>query len=214
MRIYHGAPSPANIRRCREAAPSYTHGACWTPAKMTPHEWPYFVDNGAYGGDFDASEWRCTLDELEKMPYGPDWVVLPDVFNSAAATATRHREHVDAVRDRDLTPAAVLQPGRPVPEQITLAVELGAEVVFVGGDGRWQRRAGEEIVRLAEKADLHAHLGNPGSAERLVWAERVGFDSVDTSSILQNQYFGWLERLEEADDKPPAQQPTLTEATS
>ena len=56
-----------------------------------------------------------------------------------------------------------------------------------------------EIVDAAHSRGIRAHIGNPGSADGLVWAYRVGFDSVDTSSILQNQYFHWLEALEDAD---------------
>lgn len=43
MIIYHGHPSPNSIERCREVAPSHTHGAEWSPAKMTPHDWPYIL---------------------------------------------------------------------------------------------------------------------------------------------------------------------------
>lgn len=86
MRLYHGCPSPKNMRRARVAAPSHVHGACWTPHKMTPHEWPYFIDNGAYTETFDRSEWLDTLDAVdEKMPHRPEFVVLP------MRTTTRRR---------------------------------------------------------------------------------------------------------------------------
>jgi hypothetical protein len=199
IRVYHGAPSPWNLRCCRKAAPSHVHGACWTPSKMTPHDWPYFIDNGGFGGDFDAEDWHDLLDDVdEKMPHPPDFVVLPDVFNDAEATIERHREHVQAVLDRGFRPAPVIQPGRPVESQVAVADGLGAETVFVGGECRWQRAHGRTIVRESHERGLRAHIGNPGSAEGLVWAFRAGFDSVDTSSILQNQRFDWLEELEEA----------------
>lgn len=199
MRVYHGAPSPENLRRCRAAAPSHVHGACWTPAKMTPHEWPYFIDNGAFGGDFDREEWLDLLDSVDaRMPHTPAFVVLPDVYNDAERTLERHREHASDVLDRGFRPAPVIQPGMPVASQVAIAAGLGADTVFVGGEVRWQRAHGEEIVQAAHGHGLRAHIGNPGSAEGLVWAYRTGFDSVDTSSVLQNQYFHWLEELEEA----------------
>lgn len=201
MRVYHGAGSPANLRKCREAAPSHVHGTCWTPAKMTPHEWPYFIDNGAFTGSFDRDEWVDLLDAVdEKMPHPPDFVVLPDAYNDAKRTLEAHRIHAPEVFDRGFRAACVIQPGLPVETQVALADGLGAEVVFVGGESRWQRAHGEEIVAEAHDRDLHAHIGNPGSADGLVWAYRAGFDSVDTSSILQNQAFEWLEALEAADD--------------
>lgn len=199
MRVYHGAPSPENLRRCRAAAPSHVHGACWTPAKMTAHECPYFVDNGAFGGDFDRDEWVGLLDVVdEKMPHPPDFVVLPDAFNDAEETINRHRRHVLDVLDRGFDPAPVIQPGMPVATQIAIADGLGADTVFVGGECRWQRAHGGEIVDEAHARGLRVHIGNPGSADGLVWAYRAGFDTVDTSFILQNQYFNWLEELEDA----------------
>lgn len=199
IRVYHGAPSPENLRRCRSAAPSHTHGACWTPAKMTPHDWPYFIDNGAFGGDFDPEEWLALLDTVDElMPHPPDFVVLPDAYNDAEETIARHRTHAKEVLDRGFRPSPVIQPGMPIATQVAIAEGLGAEIVFVGGECRWQRAHGEEIVQEAHDRGLRAHIGNPGSEDGLVWAFRAGFDSVDTSSILQNQYFHWLEGLENA----------------
>ena len=197
MRVYHGAPSPENLRRCRQAAPSHVHGACWTPAKMTTHEWPYFIDNGAFTSDFDRDEWVDILDSVEdKMPHPPDFVVLPDAFNDAEETIKRHRRHVIDVVDRGFNAAPVIQPGMPISTQVAIADGVGADFIFVGGECRWQRAHAVEIVDEAHDRGISVHIGNPGSADGLVWAYRTGFDSVDTSSILQNQYFHWLEQLE------------------
>jgi len=198
MRVYHGCPSPTNMRKCRAAAPSHVHGACWVPKKMAKgREEPYFVDNGAFTSSFDREEWLGLLDSIdEKMPHPPDFVVLPDAFNDAEETIERHRIHVEDVLDRGFRPAPVVQPGMPVSTQVAIADGMGAETVFVGGECRWQRAHGAEIVDEAHDRDIRVHIGNPGSAEGLVWAYRAGFDSVDTTSILQNQYFHWLEELE------------------
>jgi hypothetical protein len=75
--------------------------------------------------------------------------------------------------------------------------DVAADGIFVGGPWRWKRAHGEEIVRRAHEEGIPVHLGNPGSKEGLVWARRAGFDSVDTTSIFQNQTFDWLEALEE-----------------
>jgi len=166
---------------------------------MTPHEWPYFIDCGAFGGNFDREEWIGLLDRVDdRMPHPPDYVVLPDVFNDAEATIERHREHATDVLSRGFDPAPVIQPGLPIKTQVAIADGFGASVVFVGGEIRWQRAHGAEIVETAHDRDLRVHIGNPGDEESLAWAYRTGFDAVDTSSILQNQYFHWLEKLESA----------------
>jgi hypothetical protein len=164
---------------------------------MTPHEWPYFIDNGAFTSDFDSEEWLALLDTLdETMPHPPDFVVLPDELNDAEATIKRHREWAPAVFDRDLRPAFVMQPGFPPSQQVALADGLGADLVFVGGECRWQRAHGREIVTEAHDRGLRAHIGNPGGKDGLLWCCKTGFDSADTSTIVQNQYWHWLEELE------------------
>lgn len=197
MRLYHGASSPDCIRQCRQAAPSHVHGTCWTPYKMTPHEWPYFIDNGAFTGTFNPEEWLDLLDSIdEKMPHPPDFVVLPDELNDAEGTLAKHREWAHEVVDRGFRPAFVAQPGLPARQQVTLADGFGADVVFVGGECRWQRAHGQEIVDECHARGLQAHIGNPGGKDRLLWAFRAGFDSADTSSIVQNENYHWLEELE------------------
>ena len=164
---------------------------------MTPHEWPYFIDNGAFTAEFDPDEWLALLDTLdEKMPHPPDFVVLPDKLNDAEATIERHREWASAVFDRNLRPAFVMQPGLPIKQQVALADGLGADLVFVGGECRWQRAHGEEIVERAHDRGLRAHIGNPGSKDALLWCHKVGFDSADTTSIVRNDNWDWLDALE------------------
>lgn len=197
MRLYHGSPGKGTLKNCREAAPSHVHGACWTPSKMTPLEWPYFVDNGAFTDDFDPEAWLGLLDTLdEKMPFPPDFVVLPDVLNDAEATIEKHRQWAQEVYDRNLRPAFVMQPGLPVSQQVALADGLGADLVFVGGECRWQRAHGGQIVEEAHERGLRAHIGNPGGKDGLLWAYKVGFDSADTTSIVASEAWDWLEDLE------------------
>src|SRR6056297_3371219 len=92
MRIYHGCPSPKKLERARETAPNYEHGAQWNPDKMTPHDVPYIVDNGAWSASHNDEFWEPEpffdrLTEIEeKMPREPDFVVLPDVPGEPDAT--------------------------------------------------------------------------------------------------------------------------------
>ncbi len=197
MRLYHGCPGASAIPDCRRHAPSFVHGACWTPDKMTPHDWPYFVDNGAFTDSFDASEWLALLDEVpEKMPFPPDFVVLPDELNDAETTLERHREYIYEVRDRGLPPAPVLQPGMAVDTQLRLYERLDVDTVFVGGEGRWQRAHGLEIIESAHERGMRVHVGNPGGKKEFLWWARAGVDSMDTTTMIQNKYWHWLEALE------------------
>ncbi|WP_152422739.1 hypothetical protein [Natrialba taiwanensis] len=191
---------------------------------MTLYDMNYAHDNGAYGGHFDGDVWVSTLERaLTEMPTEPDFVVLPDVPGDAKATIETHREWL---YDRPLCLGAgevmrywVLQPGLPIGEQFD-AVE-GCQGVFVGGSKRWLRAHGEQIVAEARERDLRAHVGNPGGKNGLVWAYRTGFDSCDTTTIFQNGYWHYLDRLEDATEEtgspdpepgePGSQQATVTE---
>lgn len=211
MRLYYTGASPDNLRRAREHAPSHTHGYGWTPQKMTEHDGPYFLDNGAYAHKFDDELWVSTLDEaLTEMPTEPDFVVLPDVPGDARATIEKHRRWL---YDEPLPLGAgeimrywVIQPGMPIAEQMD---EIdGCQGVFVGGSKRWLRAHGDEIVREARKRDLRTHVGNPSGEDGLAWAYRTGFDSADTTTVFQNGYWHYLDRLEDATEETGTSDPT------
>lgn len=204
MRLYYTGASPDNLRRARQHAPSHTHGYGWTPQKMTPHDGPYFLDNAAYTGAFDPEDYYETIDHaLREMPTAPDFFVLPDVYGDAAGTIERHRDWLYhrrlPVGSGEVMRYWVLQPGRPLTEQFE-AIE-GCQGVFVGGPRRWKRAYGHKIVSEAEARGLRTHVGNPGGADGLVWAYRVGFDSCDTTSVFQNGYWHYLTRLEDATEE-------------
>lgn len=206
MHLYYTGASPDNLRKAREHAPSHSHGAGWTPQKMTPHDVPYFVDNGAYSGDYDHEAWLDALEQAKtEMPRWPDFIVWPDVYGDHEAT----RERCEALfgrdtsllpRRRDFTRYVVFHPA-PLSELFEFARAVNADGVFLGGPDRWQRAHGAEIVERAHARGLKVHLGNPGGDEGLEWAYRAGFDSVDTTTVFQNGYWHYLDRLEEATEE-------------
>ena len=210
MRLYYSGPSPDNLRKAREHAPSHTHGAIWTPQKMTPHDIPYALDNGAFGDHFDESAWVETVERaLIDMPRSPDFLVLPDVYGAAEATIERHREWLYrrsmGVGSGQCMRYWVIQPGLPIDEQFD-AIE-GCQGVFVGGPKRWKRAYGDQIVELAREHDLRTHVGNPGGADGLVWAYETGFNSLDTTTIFQNGYWHYLDKLEVATEETGTSEP-------
>jgi len=200
MRVYMGGTNRNRLRKARQLAPSHVFGTTWTPSDRRLNEIPFFVDNGAFTSSFDPDAWTALLDELETYSYAPDFVVLPDVYNDAAGTMERHREYAGEVLDRGLTPAAVIQPGMSIETQVRLADRIGAAFVFVGGETRWKRAHGHEIVTEAHDRDLCVHIGRPDGEDGLPWAYKIGADSADTSTIDQNGYWHYLERLEAATD--------------
>lgn len=200
MRLYATGMTRETLRKARGLAPSHVFGVVWTPADRRLADIPYIVDNGAYTSSFHPEEWIDLLDSLSSYAYGPDFVVLPDGYNDAEKTLERHRKWVGEVHDRGLTAAAVIQPGMDVRTQADLASRIGAKFAFVGGEKRWKRAHIPEIVEAAHSRGLKVHIGNPGGEDGLISAYRCGVDSVDTTTIKQNGYWHYLERLEDVTD--------------
>ena len=200
MKIYHGHPSPKSIQRAREAAPNHTHGAEWSPMKMTPKSWPYILDNGAFHAYTSGHPWDSTgfvkrlLEIRERMPRDPDFVVLPDVVTNPDETFKRSRVWADLLSRMDLPMALALQDGMKPGHVAKFIAENEIEVLFLGGTTEWKRKNAESFRNTAHQFDLHFHIGRPSD---LKWALEIGADSVDTTSIVQNGTFYKLEELEE-----------------
>lgn len=140
------------------------------------------------------------------MPSSPDFIVWPDVYADAQATMELCRSLFDREAPllplrQDWTRYVVFQPGASLDELFTWAREMGANGVFVGGPRRWKRAVGAEIVVRAHKAGYRIHVGTPGGVDGLTWAYRLGADSVDTTAVVQNGYWHYLERLEQATEE-------------
>jgi len=61
MRVYLGSCSRDDLRTARQTAPSHVYGHCWRPKKRGLDTVPYFVDNGAFTGEFDSERWVALL---------------------------------------------------------------------------------------------------------------------------------------------------------
>ena len=66
--------------------------------------------------------------------------------------------------------------------------------IFVGGTVKWKISTGENWVKLAHKTNIPCHIGRVGIFKRIVWAKRIGADSIDSTSFVRNP--GGFRRLE------------------
>lgn len=197
MRIYHGSSSPSVIERATAAAPSHTHGYCWTPTKMTPHDTPFILDNGAWRAfarnePWDVDAFVGRLSQLDSMPRPPDFVVLPDVVTNPEQTVERATQWAGVI---DQPTALPVQDGIEPKRAVDVCDRLDAETLFVGGTVQWKRRSAEKFVNAAHEHGFDCHLARPGP-KGLVWADEIGADSVDTSRIACDEQYHRLERLE------------------
>lgn len=190
LTVYHGHASPTDLTTCRENAPSISHGIEWSDAaRMVKRDEPYIVDNGAYSG-FEPDAFRTMLETVEDMPRPPEWVVLPDKLDDWNKTIKRARNWCEEVRDYGYDYYVVGQPPADPGRIVEHADSLCASGVFLGGSNRlWKFQTAAEIDSLP------VHIGNPGLGSYLTHAARVA-DSVDTTSIVVNDSYHHLTRLE------------------
>jgi len=200
--IYHGACSQAAIQTASDIAPTVRHGHCWTPQKQTPHDNPWFLDNGVYSAwandrEWDAADWLATLRDCRtKMPRPPDFVVLPDAYGDPERTIERSRQHAGAVPD-DWPRALAVQDGMGIDEAVGVARDLGCQYLFVGGTPGWKRRHGHDIVAAGHDAGLKVHIARPSLPGGIMWARNGGADSVDTTTIVRGPAWHHLQRFVE-----------------
>ena len=210
MKIYHTAASSPDLKTARSMAPSFDQGYGWLPYRMSLFDEPYFLDNGAFTGQFDSLEFIGALERtLQKMPREPDFVVLPDIYQDAGPSIARSAKWAGAVAMYDLPYYLPVQDGAPVEMAVRAAVELDAAGIFVGGSNAFKKEFAGQFVMTAHDYGLKCHIGKPG--KRLTWARDIGADSVDTSSIVRNGYWDRLRKLEGA---TPTTEAKLTEVVA
>jgi len=197
MRIYHGSSSPGCIRQAEAAAPSYTHGYCWTPYKMTPYDTPYILDNGAWSAFKNSEPWDvdafvARLGQLDTMPREPDFVVLPDVVTNPEQTVERASKWAPII---DADTALPVQDGIEPERAVEVCERLDAGTIFVGGTHEFKRMHGRGFVETAHNHGLDCHIARPGP-KGILWADEIGADSVDTSTIAADADYDRLVRLE------------------
>jgi hypothetical protein len=196
MNIYHGVPSPDKLERARRLAPSYEHGAEYPPYRMSrSHDARWILDNGAYTSAFDLSEWVGALERAGEYAGGPDWVVLPDVYQEGMRSLVRSARFAGLADAYGYDHYLPVQDGmRNVEQTVRAAVDLGASGVFIGGSDGFKTEYAGQYIMTAHDYGLRAHIGKPG--DRLTWADDLGADSVDTTSIVRNGYWHRLRTLE------------------
>jgi hypothetical protein len=206
MQIYHGCPSPKKLERAREEAPNYEHGAQWNPDKMTPHDVPYIVDNGAWSAAHNDEFWEPEpffkrLEGIEdKMPRAPDFVVLPDVPGEPDVTLEMSLRYAGRVKEFGYDYYLPVQRGVNPEGAAVLANDIDAAGIFVGGSKSWKHTYGDWIASTAHKHGLKCHVGQPDMGDKgLLWADEAGVDSVDTTNIVRNDAWEKLRQLERQD---------------
>jgi len=156
---------------------------------ITPKEIDFAVDNGAFvswkkGEEWDSNEFVKSIEKIVRLNLRPDFIVLPDIVAGG----------LDSL---GLSSSWIVR----VPSPKYLAVQDGMEMhldkidrefmnriegLFVGGTMKWKLKTGEFWVNVAKRMKIKCHIARVGTFKRLLWARRIGADSVDSTTYIQN----------------------------
>lgn len=173
---------------------------------VTATEWsnpkpgvPWALDNGAYAAwrnndPFPREAFEATLGKIpEDNP--PEWIVIPDKV--AQGLESLHYSHGWLHRLKGLGYPLLLavQDGMRPKHVLDLGLQDRVHGIFVGGTLRWKRTAAPSWRDFCTEHDLHLHIGRCGTVKWMLWAARIGADSIDSSSWTRNDR---MEVLDEA----------------
>lgn len=161
------------------AVTSEAVGQLLTPlTQFSDRSRPHFaIDNGAFA-NFDRDAFLALLGRQESEKHRCLFVAVPDVVGSARRTLELFEWWAPALAHWPL--AFVLQDG----QQDARIPWADIAAVFVGGtDGFKTSPASEQCIKAAKALGKWVHVGRVNTPDRVLWAERVGADSVDGSGI-------------------------------
>lgn len=202
MKIYHGHAADSSLEKAENAAPSHDHRVMLSDFLTDREHVNYAVDNGAFVCWKKGNQWlksgraKKFVEQLERAvdkPQQPDFVVLPDVIMNADATYRRTRVWSNIIEyelELETDHYFPCQPPMDVEGIFEHVEKISADGIFIGGDEGFKREMAPKLV----DGEYPVHVGRPGD---LVWADQVGVDSVDTTSICQSGSWHRLEALEE-----------------
>tara|TARA_X000001382_G_scaffold110974_1_gene87717 strand:+ start:14 stop:670 length:657 start_codon:yes stop_codon:yes gene_type:complete len=171
---------------------------------LTPKSWRYqnnakwrywTLDNGAYSSyvnneNFDEQAFtEMIYKKLPKTKTKPDFIIVPDIVGGGLKSLEFSLTWIDKLKDLDYNWYLAVQDGMKCKDIEPILDKFDG--IFVGGTIKWKVRTGEEWVRLAHDHKLRCHIGRVGVFSRIVWAKRIGADSIDSTNFLRNPKTGF-----------------------
>ena len=194
MKVYQGNGNSFSDRQiCQDNG----FGVLISPGGCrAPHNFPYYaVDNGAFSAWVNEKEWNpdpfLNLLELsQKSTRPPDMVVVPDKVASGRESLDFSLNWIKQLPEIGTRYYLAVQDGMEISDIIPVIELFGG--LFVGGTLEWKYETAPDWVELAHDHRKPCHIGRIGTWDRIVWASRIGADSIDSSSWAQNKSYHHL----------------------
>jgi len=193
MKCYTNTGTKNTIMRCAELDIGLM---IVSPRWVNPDRWPFYaIDNGAYaswksGKDFRSEPFLKILNRTLEYERRPDFAVLPDIVAGGKGSLDFSMEWRDKFindgRYRYIPFYLAVQDGMTFSEvDKVLDSEKIIAGIFVGGTMDWKLRTAEDWCDLADRYEIGCHIGRIGPVNRIVWADRIGASSIDSTTWVQ-----------------------------
>lgn len=164
----------------------YGFGEITQRYEVPPRRLPWVLDNGAFADwkaerAFDQVQFRDALAKASLMEHKPEFVVVPDRVAGGLDSLAMSLEWVEECA-RVAPPYLVLQDGM-TERDVEPSLDRFAGL-FVGGTLPWKLRTGRNWVEFSHRHNKLCHIGRVGTVRRVMWARRIGVDSIDSSLPL------------------------------
>ena len=154
--------------------------------------WKYWaLDNGAYKAytdntKFDSKKFLKTIyEKLPKSKMLPDFIVVPDKVGAGLKSLQFSLAWYSKLKYmKEYNWYLAVQDNMHISDVENLVSEFDG--IFVGGSVKWKVATGESWVNLAHKYNRPCHIGRVGVFKRIMWAKRIGADSIDSTNFVRN----------------------------
>lgn len=172
----------------------------------------FAFDNGAFSSyvqnkPFDDKQFLKGLKKCLKYKQYCDFAVLPDIVAGGLSSLKFSMEWWVKLPE-EIEWYLPIQNGM-LPEHIDpLMLQCKSNIVglFIGGTKEWKYKVSKKWVKYAHDNNLKCHIGRVGTERKVLWAEYIGADSIDSTNFAQNkihwnQLMGYLtDKQKKVDD--------------
>ncbi len=174
------------------------YGIMMTNRYYNPERFPYYaIDNGAFGcwksgRPWDGDSFIELVERFAKENHKPDFIVTPDKVAEGLTSLFFSLSWIEKLLSawEDGTYFLAVQDGMSSSDVKKVIDKFGG--LFVGGTLKWKYRTSPAWIELAHSVRKPCHIGRVGTWPKIVWAHRIGADSIDSMSWGKNASYHHL----------------------
>jgi len=188
MKMYTHTGAKRVIDKCKDQ----DIGLLMVDQWRDPSKWNYYaIDNGAFsyfnrGIPWNPSPFLSLLYKAQECAIKPDFVVCPDIVAGGDDSLEFSKKWM-AVLPKKFDYYLAVQDGMNTLKVLNVLHSYKFSGIFVGGTTDWKLETAEKWCQIAHKYNIGCHIGRIGPMNRIKWADRIGADSIDSTTWVQRE---------------------------